>query len=215
MAAIAECAKAIKEMGNENGAEEMKQLQRLTEEAIATNAEVADKLHLPSRGLSKKPAEATTNSEGLVHRRTDTTSTDRSQRVTRSMRAPTQQVPRVHTAASPRVEKDTATMDHANKRKAKQRRRRRSALRSAPSEDVPAGNTRAQKKQAAIRAAASAVPTAKSTRESTKEKNKKIKNHAPDCLFAKQNKNGQSSCSRIKINQKENDQASTHGQIRK
>ena len=63
MAAIAECAKAIKAMGSENGADEMKQLQRLTEEAIATTAEVANKLNLPLEQTHNKvrPAAAATD----------------------------------------------------------------------------------------------------------------------------------------------------------
>ena len=49
MAAIAECAKTIKGMGNENGVDEMEQLQRLIERVIATNVEVANKmLSLPT-----------------------------------------------------------------------------------------------------------------------------------------------------------------------
>ena len=84
------------------------------------------------------------------------------------MRTPTQQVPRVPTAPYARVDKNVAAMGQAGKRKAKQQRKRRSALRSAPSEAVPAGNTRAEKKQAAIRAATNTIPTAKSMRETTK-----------------------------------------------
>ena len=44
MAAIAECAKAIKTMGSDNGADEMAQLQRLMEKAVTTDTEVASKL---------------------------------------------------------------------------------------------------------------------------------------------------------------------------
>ena len=95
---------------------------------------------------------------------------DPNQRITRSMKAPSQQVPRVPTAASPRVEKHIVTAEQACKKKAKQHRKRRESTRSTPSEAVPAGNTRAMKKLAAIRAAASARPAAKSTRESTKTK---------------------------------------------
>ena len=37
MAAIADCAKAIKKMGNNNGEDEMKQLLQLTEKAVRNN----------------------------------------------------------------------------------------------------------------------------------------------------------------------------------
>jgi hypothetical protein len=167
MAAIAECAKAIKAMGSENGADEMEQLQRLTEKAIAADARVASKLNLPAEHAQGEGQTTTTSPEPWQ----DTP--DPNQRVTRSMNAPAQQFPRVPTASSPRVEKAIATMEPTGKKKAKQRRKRRAAVRSAPSEMVPAGNTRAQKKQAAIRAAARAAPTATSTRESTKAKTRK------------------------------------------
>ena len=63
MAAIAECAKAIKTMGNANGADEMRQLQRLTEKAIATNPDVASKLHLPVEQTRRAIREAPTAEE--------------------------------------------------------------------------------------------------------------------------------------------------------
>ena len=49
MDVIAECAKTIKAMGSENRVDEMEQLQRLTEKAIATNIEATNKmLSLPT-----------------------------------------------------------------------------------------------------------------------------------------------------------------------
>ena len=49
MAVIAECTKTIKAIGSKNGVDEMEQLQCLTERAITTNEEVADKmLRLPT-----------------------------------------------------------------------------------------------------------------------------------------------------------------------
>ena len=63
MAAIAECAKAIKTMGSDNGADEMKQLQRLTEKAVATNAGVASKLNLPAEQTRSAIREAPTVQE--------------------------------------------------------------------------------------------------------------------------------------------------------
>ena len=86
------------------------------------------------------------------------------------MRAPIQYVPRVPAAAYLRVEMNITATDQAGKNKAKQRRKRRPVVRSAPSKVVPAGNIRAQKKQADIRAATNAIPPVKSTRESTKSK---------------------------------------------
>ena len=44
---------------------------------------------------------------------------------------------------------------------------------------APAGNTRVQKKQAAIRAATKATPTAKGTRESSKAKTRKSQRMRP------------------------------------
>ena len=46
-------------------------------------------------------------------------SPDPKQRITQSMRAPTQQVPRVPVAASPRVETNITVVDQAGKKKAK------------------------------------------------------------------------------------------------
>ena len=162
-------------------------MQRLTEEAIATNAEVASKLNLPLKQARNevRPA-ATATDQGQE-------ASDPNQRVTRSMRAPTQQVQRVSTAASPRVEMNIATADQVGKKKVKQHRKRRSAVRLTPSKAVPAGNTRAQKKQVVIRAVDNILPTTKSTCESRKSKNEKVTTHAPNCLFAKQNQNCPSS----------------------
>lgn len=86
---------------------------------------------------------------------------------------PTAAPPRVEKAAPPRAEKHIVTADQVGKKKAKQRRKRRAAVRSTPSKAVPVGNTRAQKKQAAIRAAAKARSAAKNTRESTTSKTAK------------------------------------------
>ena len=145
----------------------MEQLQRLTEKAIATNAEVASKLNLPTERTRSEVRPAATMTEPWQE------SPDPDQRATLSMRAPTQQVPRVPTTSFLRVEKNITAMDQAGKKKVKQQRKRRSALRLAPSKAVPAGNTWAQKKQAAIRVATNAVPTAKSTRGLTKEKTRR------------------------------------------
>ena len=114
--------------------------------------------------------DAQCDTRGTANKKPEQEPLDPNQRITRSMKAPKQQVPRVPTAASPRVEKQIVTAEQACKKKAKQRRKRRELTRSTPSEAVPAGNTRAMKKKAARRAATSARPAAKSTRESTKTK---------------------------------------------
>ena len=62
-AAITECAKTIKAMGSENGADKMKQLQHLTEKAIATNTDVASKLNLPAEQTRSKVRSASTVKE--------------------------------------------------------------------------------------------------------------------------------------------------------
>ena len=124
MAAIAECAKAIKTMGSDNGADEMTQLQRLTEKAVATDTEVASKL--------LRPVEKTRSAiqEAPSIKKSEQEPLDPNQRITRSMKAPKQQDPRVPTAASPRAEKQIVIAEQACKKKAKQRRKRRELTRS-------------------------------------------------------------------------------------
>jgi hypothetical protein len=60
MVAITKCVKTIKAVGSEHCADEMEQLQHLTERAITPNAELADKiLRLPTEqthGEASQPA---------------------------------------------------------------------------------------------------------------------------------------------------------------
>jgi hypothetical protein len=124
MAAIVECAKAIKAVGSENGTDEMKQLQHLTEKAITMNAAVTGKRLWQPTEHAQKTVPPTTAAEKPCQETSDS-----NQRVIQSMGAPTQQVQRVPTAASPRVEKKRVDSNQAGKKKAKQRRKRRPAVR--------------------------------------------------------------------------------------
>ena len=193
MRAIAECAKAIKGMEGEQGKQEMEQLQKLTETVVSNNAEVA-------KHLLQQPA-ARAEITGSNDTATPGRQVASDGRQTRSMTANMQQVPRVHTAAVPRVEATAANQADSGMAtkavalllqratKLKQRRRKKAAAKTVPA-DAPARNTRAQTRVAASRKATIAKPTAKGTRASTKAKTQRSRLMQPTASSRKKTRKG-------------------------
>ena len=137
MAAIADCNKAIKNMGRSYGAYELKQLIKLTEKTINNNerTQAAPRVQTAITPNINRP-------------------------YTRSIVRDVSQVPRVPPTAGPRVDKTTRIEPHDfppnNQMLArhKERRRRHAQTRLTVSDSAPARNTRSQTKkmtEAAIR----------------------------------------------------------------
>ena len=152
MAAIAECAKSIKNINSTKGTDEMKQLVQLTEKAIQQNPAIAAVYTEASNTRAVPRVQTTTQCNNL------------NQRQTRSMSAVDQQAVEFITPV-PRVEPTNNTA--RIRTRAQQQRKKRKAKdikRVATPTTAPANNTRA-KVQAAIKAA---EPPAARTRARTR-----------------------------------------------
>ena len=152
MAAIAECAKAIKNINSTKGTDEMKQLVQLTEKAIQQNPAIAAVYTEASNTRAVPRVQTTTQCNNL------------NQRQTRSMSAVYQQAVEFITPV-PRVEPTNNTA-RIRTRAQKQRKKRKAKdiKHVATPTTAPANNTRA-KVQAAIKAA---EPPAARTRARTR-----------------------------------------------
>ena len=152
MAAIAECAKSIKNINSTKGTDEMKQLVQLTEKAIQQNPAIAAVYTEASNTRAVPRVQTTTQCNNL------------NQRQTRSMSAVDQQAVEFITPV-PRVEPTNNTA-RIRTRAQKQRKKRKAKdiKHVATPTTAPANNTRA-KVQAAIKAA---EPPAARTRARTR-----------------------------------------------
>ena len=152
MAAIAECAKSIKNINSTKGTDEMKQLVQLTEKAIQQNPAIAAVYTEASNTRAVPRVQTTTQCNNL------------NQRQTRSMSAVDQQAVEFITPV-PRVEPTNNTA-RIRTRAQKQRKKRQAKdiKHVATPTTAPANNTRA-KVQAAIKAA---EPPAARTRARTR-----------------------------------------------
>ena len=171
----------------------MEQLQQLTEAVASNNKKIAENFlrQLADQKVRTSVTDATTAGGQETGER----------RQTRSMTAPTQQVPRVHEAAVPKMEKQphavgimearaaALLMKHA--KKMKQRQKKKTAARLVPA-DVPARNTRAQKRYSGQGGNQSSPSVQGNLRVNKRKKNAAAKAHAVDSVIQKENAEGSS-----------------------
>ena len=144
MAAIADCAKAIKNMGSNDGEDEMQQLLQLTEKAVRNN-EVIAKSAKPAPHTNAEQRDGITHATLRVY--TIQPLGDNERFMTRNMAKDTQLVPRVSPTAVPRVEKpskmaqDDLPLNNQMITRNKVRRRRHAQARPTVSDSAPACNT--------------------------------------------------------------------------
>lgn len=159
MQAIADCAKAIKNISGSKGSDEMQQLVRLTERAINQNPSIAKAME-PTMTTKRRPPSATPNNEDQRQTRS---MTEVLQQATQKI---TQALPRVGkaepTQPAPRVGKESPPSNNLSM-KSKRRRKQRQA-RAQVSIAAPARNTRSQ----TAAASKAAAPPAASTRAKAK-----------------------------------------------
>ena len=134
MAAIADCAKAIKNAGNSNYTDEIQQLIQLTEEGMGQASDQPSAKHTPA---APRGHPATNNND---------------RRRTQSMTERMQPVPRVLTQAGPRRQRTpthhSAITPFPSAKAIKKRKRRQAAARLAVSPTAPEQNTRSRTKPA-------------------------------------------------------------------
>ena len=134
MAAIADCAKAIKNICGSKGDEEMKQLVQLTKQAITRDPAIAT-------AIKQKPSPVT------VPRVHPSAPSDNNQRQTRSVTKAFQNFAQQYTTAVPRVgnmeQPNPTAPPHSVSRPSNRRRRkqRKAAARASVSASAPARNT--------------------------------------------------------------------------
>ncbi len=165
MTAIAECAKVIKDITSSNGAEEMRQLVELTEQAIHQHPAI-DKLFATPVSTTPSVPRVHTTIPTITPSVPRVQGTETAQRLTRSiaksLELAKQQIGRAFssptekpTSAPPTHSKNTSTLSRK-----KRKQRRVAAAHSAPNSTTPAANTRSKTKADA--------PPATRTRASTK-----------------------------------------------
>ena len=154
MAAIADCAKAINNVGDSNGADKMQQLINLTDREVQHYPDITAVSNLApittanTRGTQPDtmvpPSGNQTQKNGVQNRWLADNSNDRRQ--TRSMTREAQPVPRVD--QPPQLVQEALPRNNKSTKKFKQRRQRRSAFRPTVSASVPARNTRSHTRTA-------------------------------------------------------------------
>ena len=182
MAAIADCAKAIQNIGGSKGDEEMKQLVQLTQQAITRDPAIAT-------AITQKPSPV------AVPRVHPSAPSDANQRQTRSVTKAFQEFAQQYTAAVPRVGNTDqpnptapppSTSRPSNRRRRKQRK---AAARAQVSASAPARNTRSRIKAATKAAAPPATRTraatslSRLTKPTVSTKNKTRKGNAAAALM--------------------------------
>jgi hypothetical protein len=137
MAAIADCARTIKDVGIDNGSDEMQQLLQLTEKAIQRDPTIAEKAAASTPSVPRVPSGKSNDD----------------QRQTRSMSRIMQQISQVITQAVPRVEMPPQSIPTISNgplpSRTRRGKKRRAAAKAAVSANAPARNTRSQTKAAA------------------------------------------------------------------
>ena len=145
MAAIADCAKSINKMGNNNGADEMHQLLQLTEKAVRKNKTITTPSKLSPHNNSEQ-LDVISHSFPRVNTMQPLEDTGR--QLTSSMTKDTPLFPKVSPTSVTRVEKtprvvqDNLPLNHQITKKTKLYRRRLSQAVPTISDSAPACNTR-------------------------------------------------------------------------
>ena len=148
IAAIADCARAIKGLSGPNGAEQMQQLLQLTEAALQQNPRTADGSSPPTLVQPKSWADQ------------ENVSDDRRQ--TRLMTQQTHRVPRVPAGGVPRVDTPQAQIaspPSSRNNRSTRRRRRRIAVRLAVDPAASARNTQFQTRLDAAPPSSNTIPS--------------------------------------------------------
>ena len=149
MAAIADCNKAIKNMGSNDGADELQQSLKLTEESVKKNKAIS-KPENPTPHTNTEKQDERAHAFPRVH--TAQTLENENRRITRNTTKDIPLVPKVPLTTVPMVER-TARMAHHDLKlnnkmltKSKACRRRHAQSRPTVSASAPARNTRSQKR---------------------------------------------------------------------
>ena len=147
MSAISDCTKAIKDIGRNDGADELQQLLKLTEEAVKKNKDIS-KPENPTPHTNAEKQGGCAHAFPWVH--TAQTLENKNKRITRNMTKYIPLILRVPLTAVPRVERTERMAQHdlpLNNQiltKIKARRRRHAQARPTVSGSAPASNTQSQ-----------------------------------------------------------------------